>query len=178
MGALSSSLYRPVQQKRLDELGPYSFGSNLQFCDNCNGLAQTVRVEGWSVPEAWGIWTCGKQAILAMRLPNELPSELTLIARLHAITDGRTPQEADVLINGQKVGRWTFATAEQEVRRLTIPSAVAVMRQPMEISFLVDHPLRPSSLGSSADDRPLGLALHELRIEAATCEGDHCLQSR
>jgi hypothetical protein len=62
-----------------------------------------------SNPEEWGIWTVGKQATLAIRLPDQLPAQLELTIRLNSMIDGRNPQKVDVLVNGQKAGHWEFA---------------------------------------------------------------------
>jgi hypothetical protein len=169
MASLSNSIYLQFQAKfkenQLEILSQYVLGSSTLVCDTCSGLAQIARLEGWSGPEKWGIWTTGTQATLAIRLPDQLPDRLELTIRLTPMTDRRNPQEVDVLVNGQKVGHWVFARREEDIRRLVIDRSLAEMLRPMQLSFVIYHPVAPSSFVSSTDDRLLGIGLRELRIE-------------
>ena len=159
----SYDIYFQFQKKQLDLLPQYVLGSRLEFCDTCNGRAQTARLEGWD-PEPWGMWSEGKQASLWIRLPEQLPDQLLLIVRLTAMIGIDGQQAIDLIVNGQKTAHWIFHDREQEVR-LVISKSIATMRQPMHLSFVIDHPVAPASLGSSSDERLLGVGLGELRIE-------------
>jgi hypothetical protein len=164
MTSLSISTYVQFKEKQLDALPEYVLNTTSFVCDTCGGWNQIVRGEGWSNPEEWGIWTVGKQATLAIRLPDQLPARLELTIRLNSMTDGRNPQKVDVLVNGQKVGHWVFANKKEDRRRLVIARSLAEMLRPMQLSFVIYRPVAPSSLGSSTDYRLLGIGLRELRI--------------
>ena len=170
MKSLSHNIYFQFKEKlelRIKEnpLPQYVIGSRLEFCDTCSGLAQTVRLEGWFQPEHWGMWSDGKQASLGIRLPEQLPDQLLLTVRLVTIgVDGQ--QAIDLVINGQKTAHWIFHhNDKQEVRSSVVSRSIAAVRQPMQVSFVIDHPVAPSSLGPSFDNRLLGVGLLELRIE-------------
>ena len=165
MKSLSHNIYFQFKEKQLEVLPQYVIGSGLEFCDTCSGLAQTVRLGGWSQPEPWGMWSDGKQASLGIRLPEQLPDQLLLTVRLVTIgVDGQ--QAIDLVINGQKTAHWIFHhNDKQEVRSSVVSRSIAAVRQPMQVSFVIDHPVAPSSLRSSFDNRLLGVGLLELRIE-------------
>jgi len=164
MKSLSHNIYFQIQEKQLEVLPQYVIGSGLQFCDTCSGLAQTVRLEGWSRPEGWGMWSDGKQASLGIRLPEQLPDQLLFTVRLVAI-GGDGQQAIDLVINGQKTAHWTLHNGDEQVRSSVVSRSIAAVRQPMQVSFVIDRPVAPSSLGSSSDNRLLGVGLLELRIE-------------
>jgi hypothetical protein len=166
MKSLSHNIYFQFKEKQLEVLPQYVIGSDLQFCDTCSGLAQTVRLEGWSQPERWGMWSDGKQASLGIRLPEQLPDQLLLTVRLVTAIGVDGQQAIDLVINGQKTAHWIFHhNDKQEVRSSVVSRSIAAVRQPMQVSFVIDHPVAPSSLGSSSDGRLLGVGLLELRIE-------------
>jgi uncharacterized protein DUF7024 len=160
----SYDIYFQYQEKQLELLPQYVLGSDLEFCDTCGGFRQTARLEGWSHPERWGMWSDGKQASLGIRLPEQLPDQLLLIVRFNIAIGVVGQQAIDLVVNGQKIAHWIFHDREQQVRQV-ISRSIATLRQPMRVSFVIDHPVAPASLSSSSDERLLGVGLRELRIE-------------
>ena len=178
--------FRDQRAKALTEAlqrKPYALGSTIKFCPGCIGFDRVGLLAGWSLPESWGTWTDGPQANLILELPLPIRAELQLIGRMVAITDGRQPQEVDVVINGKKLARWTLNVSGLNERRAIIPSTVADLRQPMLVTFDVLHPVAPSSIRSSNDHRLLGIGMEELSIRdqhnaAAATEGSQAMRIR
>ena len=169
MKIMSNSIITQYLERIAQNTRPYVLGSPLTYCKNCNGFGIAPTLEGWSYPENWGIWTEGKHAKLALQLPKDLPKRLQLVVRAHAIRD-KLAQSVGIRVNDEKVGRWQFDNQEKVVRCLTISTEIAVRREPMYLSFHINRPLAPSSIGDFADDRLLGMGLMELEICAVDLE--------
>jgi hypothetical protein len=143
---------------------PYALGSTIRFCSGCTGFDRIGLLAGWSYPEPWGTWTEGPQAKFILQLSLPIRAELQLVGRMVAITDGRQPQQVDVVINGEKVERWTLDASGVNERRALIPPIIAALRQPMLVRFDILHPVAPSTVSFSDDQRLLGIGMEELRI--------------
>jgi|HubBroStandDraft_6_1064221.scaffolds.fasta_scaffold920875_2 hypothetical protein len=144
---------------------PYAFGSTIRFCSGCRGFDRIGLLVGWSYSESWGTWTDGAQANVILQLSLPIREELQLVGRMVAITDGRRPQQVEVVVNGQNIERWTFNAPGLNERRALIPPNVAALRQPMLITFNIPHPVAPSTISWSDDHRLLGIGMEELRID-------------
>lgn len=112
---------------------------------------------GFGPPEGWGRWTIGDRAVL--RFPRPLPASFRLTLRARAL--------------GPNVGRDVqirIGSAHRTVRFGDEPSDVSLdVRTSIrcrEIGIVVPQPVSPRSLGLGADDRPLGVGVVSLLIEA------------
>ena len=74
-------------------------------------------------------------------------------------------QSVILLVNGTKMASWNVtAPGWYEVDVPTVAYTDGILM----IDFVVGNPSRPSDLKDSNDGRLLGVALYELRLEAAT----------
>ncbi|MGC8475830.1 MAG: TylF/MycF/NovP-related O-methyltransferase [Acetobacteraceae bacterium] len=119
---------------------------------------------GWSGFESWGIWGIGPAHELRLRLPAgasgcvlECDVELAI-----AVTPGE--HFVDVMISDRPVARWQFsAGANRGVRRAVLPPIPADGR--VVLRFRPQATFRPCDHDpSKTDTRPLGMALHGLRL--------------
>jgi hypothetical protein len=130
------------------------------------GLA--LRREGWSSPEPWGTWTIGPRSSLSpMFVPNAARhSDFLVEATTRAfVPNPERPQAVTVRANGVVVANWRFSDSEPgHVVTAAVPSSVLERQSALSLSFDISNPISPASVGSSADQRPLGLGLMHLKI--------------
>ena len=131
-----------------------------------NNVIRDLLGEGWRRAENWGLWGVGERHELHLALPADAPDTVLLEADVHAFLAGtQTEQRITVRQGSQPVAEWTFnAQANRGVRSvpLTRPGPGLV---PVTLTF---HPAAlgiPAELSATAkEQRPLGLAMHRLRI--------------
>jgi len=123
--------------------------------------------DGWGNPEAWGVWSDGKSATLAID-PRQLPSGHDLTLQLDAqvyVSPNHPQQQIDVSLNGQPAGHY----------RVVYPSTALITRIPIRqeqiassrrllIVFSLPDAISPKSLGSSGDPRQLGIGLIDATV--------------
>jgi hypothetical protein len=137
------------------------------------GNAASYKISGWSVPESWGTWSEGSQAILRLPFPTKVTTGAAVDFDLQLVADAfypspDTPQIVELLVNGFSIARWSFLAGEpSSMRNARVPGDVAARQFPATIIFKVGHPTAPASVGSSIDTRQLGLGVRELRIVPA-----------
>lgn len=117
----------------------------------------------WSTPEHWGIWSNGPRATLmfdSARLPHRF--RMTLVARTFPPSDagGQTVRVEDAA--GRVLATLVNADTPQSF-------ALTVQRpadERVSLSFVIERPTTPRSVGHGSDDRRLGFGLETLSIEA------------
>ena len=145
---------------------PYELGTALDF--SAQGNAGIYMREGFSRPEAWGTWTDGDRAVLALHLAQAPPGGLELRLSLAAFVGLRHPSiEAAVRANGVRIGTERF-DRRGERRDVTLkvpPAALARGDGSLVLEFDIDEPASPAGLGVSTDPRSLGLAFYRLVLD-------------
>jgi len=113
------------------------------------------RTEGLSGAEAWGRWSDAKQVVLHFARP--LPKRLDVILKGRAYGDNATlPFTMRV---GDAAASFRLSGSDQEVRlRFDTDGAQRSM------TIEVPRPTAPSSIGSSSDERQLGIGIAEIGI--------------
>jgi hypothetical protein len=170
MNRLSYSIQSRFQAEKAkalvdtQRLKPYTLGSAIRFCSGCNGLDQVGFLAGWWQNEPWGTWTNGQVADFIIQVPLLVREDLLLIARMRTLIDAGQPQQVDVSINDKMIKHWTLDSIGLNERCAVIPASLAMLYQPMHVTFDVLHPVAPSTIGASTDDRLLGLGMEELHI--------------
>jgi hypothetical protein len=148
----------------LDGARPLAPGTLLHFAKDGNGTV--CLLAGWSQPEAWGVWSEGDHAALAVPIKSS-GSDLVLEISGSGFVNAKSPQQLiNVRVNEMPVGEILFSLDQPEgLRRLRIPAEVA-QRDPggLLIDFRCDNPMSPKVAGISEDSRKLALALRTLRI--------------
>jgi hypothetical protein len=122
--------------------------------------------QGWAPPEAWGTWSVGPRAELALPLEGAPADDLEL--SIEAIAFPHLPdnlQSIHVNVNGTRIATLQ-PNYEGYVREgtLGIPGQVAARSNPMKIVFEIARPTSPRALGLSKDERKLGIGLKGLTL--------------
>jgi hypothetical protein len=124
---------------------------------------------GWSFPEPWGTWSDSSSASLFFTLTGTtLPQ--TVYIRLKVRPYVPTPDSSTNLtieLNNIKQGKFTFT--ENKDYEIVIPMSdndyFKASSMPL-LNLIVDNPLSPSKIGTSTDNRTLGIGL--ISIEFAS----------
>jgi len=127
-------------------------------------------LRGFSLPEASGRWTDGKEASIGLALESPATSALKLTARVAAfVIPQHSKQAVDILVNGNQIGRWEFHFGEQIAeRQIVIPHPVANGARKLLITFLLPDAVVPADLKFNSDARMLGISVAQIRVSAST----------
>jgi hypothetical protein len=123
---------------------------------------------GWGAPEEWGTWTVGKTATL--NLPINLSGKQSVKMYLTAnsfLGANHQTQSVDVLFNKNWIGKIQFtSTSNAKTRIFEIPiKLLKKSGETINLEFIVENPVSPSSLGISDDPRELGMGLISIKLE-------------
>ncbi len=126
------------------------------------GQGNNLCVAGWSIAEDWGSWTCGKQALLLMRLAGNFSCQLTFDG-YGFVTENHRSQRIRMLANGHRVAEWLF-TFGAPMPRLTVRIPQELLLVGGELLLTIECPdaRSPRALGLSDDARLLGLAVRSV----------------
>ncbi len=121
---------------------------------------------GWSGVESWGVWGVGPAHELRLRLAagasdRVLECDVELAV---AVTPGE--HFVDVMVADRPVARWQFSVgANRGIRRAVLPPGPPGGE--MVLRFRPQATLRPCDHDrTKTDNRPLGMALHAVRLAA------------
>ena len=121
---------------------------------------------GWSIPEAWGVWSNGKSAKLEFPVPVfPIPSDkpITLLIHFRAFINPSIPQqEVTVNVNGDLYKRMVINTVANNQLSITLPAPKkedpkTQMRSIIE--FILPDAKSPTSVGAGDDSRVLAIGL-------------------
>jgi hypothetical protein len=137
------------------------FPIKLNFSLEQNRSIPTVGISG--AEDGW-TWTEGKVAGILFHGP-EASADITLTLEAAAYMPKETtrPQRAILSINGTTIGSESFAGEDRTVT-FPIPREVWNRQQPRVIHFDLPDALSPAAIGSSGDQRELGLRLRRVAI--------------
>jgi len=151
-------------------VGEAPLGTELSF--STGGSGTPYLLDGWSVPENWGVWTEGRKSSLIFQLPLDdasLPLRLTIEAQ--GLFGGQHPhQSVRVFVNDVPVGQIRFDGSENRgSRTFEVPLEARPSRSGgvLDVSFQIENPVRPVDLGMGNDPRQLGMGLSSLRLDRA-----------
>lgn len=128
---------------------------------------------GWSDREQWGVWGIGEAHELLLPVPDRPVGDLELVIDVHAaLLENRKVLLVDVAVAAETLETWVFTIAENRgVRMLRIPAHVIAQAVARERRPLVRVELWPRDVVIPAEidprtreTRPLGVALHRLRV--------------
>jgi hypothetical protein len=148
-----------------------SIGTDIMFSAGSSGAISLLG--GWSIPEAWGTWTVGKNSHLILPLPagadtNTKPMRLSINAQ-GLLGKGHPSQTVTVSVNGVTVGQIRFDNVHNRGSR-TLPVPLSVLTRGrqgiIDVSFEIEQPVRPTDLGMGPDNRELGMGLIAMRLDA------------
>ena len=139
--------------RRLEEHGRL----DLEFDANGNGAP--LLDSGWSIPEAWGVWSDDRVALL--RLPLAADGRKWRVAlELVAYAGSDHPQRVRVESDGGEIVRWTFEDSATCAKELFIS---AKANHPL-LTFTFPDAVSPQRRGESGDARALALGLVKATI--------------
>ncbi|HEY2014103.1 MAG TPA: DUF6311 domain-containing protein [Bryobacteraceae bacterium] len=144
----------------IERLLTYRLGTPISF--DQQGNSADYILDGFSIPEPWGLWTEGKLARLGFRLAEDPGPDVTFAISSYAYIGLKHPiQEAQVVVNGQAIGKFSFMqSGAAETRVMRIPRE-ALMAGGGEVIMELHLPnaISPTEVGEPADGRHLGLGL-------------------
>ncbi|HYE50179.1 MAG TPA: hypothetical protein VEB20_11355 [Azospirillaceae bacterium] len=153
---------------RLFVLPPvYVPGERLSLRDGA--ASRRFLLRGWSAPESWGVWSMGPESVLRLPLAEPVQGPLRLeLSALGLLSPQRPAQTVAVLAGGVPVGEWTFTEEGRiEHKEMLIPAELAAGREVIELALRPAEVRLPREIGLGGDPRPLGLAVHDLRLSPA-----------
>jgi hypothetical protein len=131
--------------------------------------AQASLIYGWSQPEAWGTWTEGEKASIALRLVQPLENGVRLLVRVsgHAFK-GSPARHPEISLRIANVDAALRRPAKQESISFEacVHSEQLMAGQLIPIEINIRNPVSPFEVGQSEDHRQLGFGI--ARIDVAT----------
>ena len=155
-----------LEQRRLTP-APYTLNAVLNFAGNQTSAATPYQLRGWSHPEAWGTWTDGAEAELALRLSEAISQSLTVNVRIQSVISSleQPIQQIEIIANDNGIEQWSLQAIDLPTNRIfTIPATVLDNNSVLRLVFRIGKPISPKSLGNSNDTRQLGIGIHQLSI--------------
>ncbi len=130
-----------------------------------NGALQRVLGAGWSAPEPWGVWGVGPSHTIILMVRGEDVGNIAVDLDVHAfIFDDTQGRVLDVTVNGLLAMPLVF-THEDNRKTVTLTSKVTSASRELTIALLARAVAAPSHvLTGNIDNRPLGMALHAIRL--------------
>jgi hypothetical protein len=145
----------------------YRLGDVVDFTSTGNSAIATGDSLGveWTQPDLFGSWTLGREA--SLRFVFEQPPTTPLLASF-VISDCVVSEDAQTVVyvkaNGRPAGEWKLNARGVYRRSLMLPAEAILGEPELILTFDVETPRSPESLGWSADSRPLGFRLARLSI--------------
>lgn len=134
------------------------------------GQDNSLLLIGWAKPEDWGVWTESDQAILAVKLPERPKYSLQMTVISHALlSEKHRHVRVDVDVNGAPAGvlNYDYSAAISDSRQVVQISTSALPQDgsPLIVSFHIQSPATPASLGMNSDSRKLGIAVTSVEFK-------------
>jgi hypothetical protein len=129
-----------------------------------HGRATYMLQEGWASAEDWGVWGVGNRHTLLFLPSTSHGNSVTFECDVHAyIPPGSNGRSFDVLLNGAFVLNWMLTKENNRgIRQIDVTSVAGGM---LTVTFVPKSVSVPSADDpASKDTRPLGLALHRVRV--------------
>lgn len=139
--------------RREDLFSPAPLNQEITFNDPASA---TFMATGWYQPEAWGVWSSGKRAVLVFRDP--LPARVRLHLTGHAFGPNK---DQDFQIQfGDRVYPFRLSDVASE-----IVLDMEADTPPRALTITIPVPTSPAQMGQEQDSRTLGLGLIKARFE-------------
>ncbi len=166
-------LSAPLTQKLLAQCALITLRQNLLLKAQTIGITPGVIrpggehgrewfIRGWGRPEGWGAWTIGKEAEIALMVP-EGTDFVHLRFDCGAFIAPGSPQSLNILANGTSVASWTFAEGSEN-QYIVLEFEHDPTIRLINLCLQIPNARSPLSLGISSDHRELGLALRSVEI--------------
>jgi hypothetical protein len=135
--------------------------ASLPFTPGSAG--EKLLARGWSIPESWGRWSDGDEAVLILRFADaSRPADVDL-SLAPFVLPGHD-QRVEVAANGHAVAQWRFTTPDAQDVSFHIPPAYIRSDGIVSLTFSLPDAASPRSFGMSADTRQLAFRPIALRV--------------
>ena len=141
---------------------PVPWGVPIELNDP--GTVRKHCMYGMWFPEAWGCWIAGREARLALTLPEPADSAL-LLELVAGVAEACPRQGLQILLDGEQVASVVFdgdRLVHSEV--VVLPAALVQHRSRLDIVLRVPKAASPARIGTGDDLRPLGVFLERLAL--------------
>ncbi|UEM18891.1 hypothetical protein JL100_017525 [Skermanella mucosa] len=138
---------------------PVEAGRRFEFTTAGDGAL--LLLDGWFASEAWGTWSNGSTAEIAIPpLDSRQPFAIEIQASGFQPT-GSEAVAVTVRLAGERVGEMQLGS--QDIRmKIDIPASVAAAGEPIRIGFDIANPRSPQQVGLSSDGRLIGIGLKSI----------------
>lgn len=155
----------------------YQFGDTINIGDNAQAYSYTLD-DGWSNKESWGVWSENNISSISFAL-DELPDkDVEVQVELGAFNGDKA---VAVYANGIFMKNIVVSGEGNNIYSIVIPEE-CVKSKELTIEFnCTDKLLSPSELGTSSDDRTLGISLISIvlnLVDGSTVENKLYLSSQ
>ena len=131
-----------------------AIGKSIDFG---NRNTQCFLRDGWGQNEDWGVWSIGKETLLALFMPSGTPKILTLDVRAF-INNQHPSQQVNISINGLFLKTVTLSAFDGNKIELNLPPST-YGKEWIEIGFSLPQAVSPKELGMGEDNRKLSIGL-------------------
>jgi hypothetical protein len=124
---------------------------------------------GWSLPEPWGVWSLGNQAVLGLDTDSLPDQGKGLVMALQAkvfLTPTHSVQRIEVSVNGTPVAHYKAIYPHTSLDMLIpIDERAIGSAKRVQIEFALPDAMSPQSLGLSTDSRQIAIGLISARFD-------------
>lgn len=126
------------------------------------GVSEPYQLDGWTPGDATGRWTEGGRASVLFATP--AGTAAIMLTANGYVPAGAPPVEAEMSVNGRRVGAWHVGAAPMTMTA-ELPPGVIDPDGGGQLELRIVNPRRPSDYGAS-DPRDLGLFVTTMRAMA------------
>lgn len=143
------------------EGSPYSYGVPVRFGRGENG--GRYKLAGWHDADPEFTWSGDGPAVLGFKVrPTKRSLVVTLNANGNILPPQLTEQPTAVYANKKLIAEWNIGDRDEFTA--TIPAEILDPEGQLTLEFHARRAISPQALGVNEDQRPLGIAVHELTI--------------
>ena len=125
--------------------------------------ADVALLDGWSVPEAQGIWSDGPTARLALKLPPGLTGKISIALDCDVMLDHSGSQTVAASLNGSDAVVWHLDRLKA-VLHVGVPADLVRAGPTLILTLRFAHPTVPTG----GDSRALGVKLQSVTVSSAS----------
>jgi hypothetical protein len=161
---LSSARFIQLSDDQINHLGlvPSTFA---YYFLGSGGHTMGVLLNGWSIPEAWGVWSNSSIAFITLPCPSVPISQqylnVEMIIKGFASTNR---MGTEITIRSSRNILWTGMVEELPMKIILRIETGLCSSNRIQLEFDIPNPQSPAQLGISDDDRMLGIGLIKVGI--------------
>ena len=123
--------------------------------------------QGWGKPEASGVWSIGRRAIICLARPTASRGSALRVS-LQALgyqPEGRAAQRAYVSVNGRRLAEWRLDGGGYHGLAASIPAELVAPGSPLDVVIDLPDALSPNAVQpASHDSRLLGIGIRSVTL--------------